>query len=41
MMARPFEEIVVIIASTFEVPINDEVKVPELNDSCTIMPICS
>jgi hypothetical protein len=40
-MARPYEEIVIIDASSFDVPLNDEVKISKLNGSCTIMPICT
>lgn len=40
-MARSYEEIVIIDASSFDVPSNDEVKISKLNESCTIMPICT
>lgn len=41
MMARPFEE-VAIIDSSFEVPIDGEVKVLKVNESCTItVPMCT
>jgi hypothetical protein len=41
MMARPFEEIVIIATSSFDYPATDEVKRTKLNESCTMLAICT
>ncbi len=40
MMARPFEEIVIVDSSSFDSPINDEVKVTKSTELCTLPAMC-